>query len=352
MRKLDAAQPEERGTYEAAILKLLAEEEAIYRQIEDDQISLRKAQADGYAEERKVLLDEIALDRQRLALAPQLSAESTAAANKLITDRKALMALNAQEAEKRIQQITETMKLEEAQGGQRVALDRQVIAQLQQWRAEAAAIGPEGEEAVARYDKAIAGLQVDIQKNATTWNSIIRRAAQQWQSDLSTYFFDAFQGKLGSLTSLFRSLLNAIGQQIADWLASRVVQSFLDFLVRAVGSGIGGVAAGGNGITLGMGSGLLPSGKPLFDPASVLTGQSSAFQRAISGSLSSSAIAAMRLQPAGASADAAAAAPPVTINIHAIDTQTGIDFLMRNRHHVGLAIQAAARGNDITTRRR
>ena len=144
-----------------------------------------------------------------------------------------------------LQAVRDSIRLEDAWGNERTRQMQAGVAALEVLRAKYGEIP----EALKEIEAEIAELTRVLEREAFTWSNLFRNAAQDWHSSFSDYFFDFMRGEIRSLSDLFADVLAAIQRQLADWLASQVVQSFLGFLGNAFGmAGLGGLqpsAAGG-----------------------------------------------------------------------------------------------------------
>ena len=149
--------------------------------------------------------------------------------------------------------------------------------------------------------------------------------------------------------SIERSFANMIAKMVADWLFG------IDQMQKTgqAGGVLGGIFNAAAGLLLGGGGTAGPS-VDAYGEALAISGAIPTFARG--GIVTRPTLAMVGEVPEKITplSQMAGAGPPMTVNltIQAIDTQTGMDFLLRNRGAISSALQQSMRENNPVGRRR
>ncbi len=316
------------------------------------------ASAQGYQAKRDQLAADLA-DQQAEALKLGDSREGLQAQLQVLRLKGQLAELEQREAERvdrersqaaraDMEAARERLKADEADRLttlERLQLDRAYLATLEQLRQSYA----DNAAAVALLDREIASVQATIRRESVTWTSMFRSAAQEWQSQLASGFFDIMQGKMHSLSDAFSSLLADIEHQIAQWLASQVVQQFLSiFGGLGLGSLLGAAAPAGAGSWTDVISPNMAAVRASALPSLAAGGAGGALSSAAALAPSQSA-AEMR----SLARESGGASGPVSVHIHAVDAASFAALCHRDGGRtIASALAAAGLGNHPALRGR
>jgi hypothetical protein len=173
----------------------------------------------------------------------------------------------------------------------------------------------------------------EVRRTAVDWVQAWRQAAEDIRRGFADGLFRVMRGELAGLVDMFDAVLAAIQRQLANFLASQITQSFVNFLASVFHLGGGGGGGGGGVATFQRGGQLI-----VTRPTLMVAGEAGA-ERVTVEPLT--APPSRREQPTMAPPPP----QPVVVHIQAVDAESFVRLLSRHDRAIADIVLGAVRRN-------